>query len=118
MLQTIVDDTSKSTEEKVKIFEEQVNIYFQKDKVAKQKVIEEEKKQANLKEDDSKWTKEDIANLTKAIVRFPPGTSARWKTITDYIGGKTQKDVIKKAKELADKRGNETKSRQEATKNA
>ena len=37
-------------------------------------------------------------------MKFPPGTSARWKTIADYIGNISQKEVIKKAKELADKR--------------
>lgn len=40
------------------------------------KAQEEEKKQHVI--EDSNWSKEDIANLTKAIVKFPPGTSRRW----------------------------------------
>ena len=49
--------------------------------------------------------------LTRAIVKFPPGTNARWKTIADYIGHRSQKEVIKKAKELSEKRSEEVKNR-------
>ena len=56
------------------------------------KAAEEEKqsKQAASVE-DSKWSKEDIANLTKAIVKFPPGTSRRWGVIAEFIGMRNQK---------------------------
>lgn len=63
-----------------------------------------------MKEEDSNWTKDDIALLTKAVVKFPPGTNQRWKTIADYMGGRSQKDIIKKAKELAEKRADEVKN--------
>jgi len=42
--------------------------------------------------------------LTKAIVRFPPGTTDRWKTVADFIGTKTSKEVIAKAQEIAARR--------------
>ena len=64
------------------------------------KASEEEKKNQGTGE-DSNWSAEDIANLTKAIVKFPPGTGNRWKVITEDIGWKNQKMVIKKAQELA-----------------
>lgn len=62
---------------------------------------------------DGNWSKEDIAALTKAIVRFPPGTNARWKTIADFID-KPQKEVIKKAQELAKRREQELQEKQQA----
>lgn len=34
--------------------------------------MEEEKRKADVT--DGNWTKEEIALLTKAIVKFPPGT--------------------------------------------
>ena len=40
--------------------------------------------------------------LTKAIVKFPPGTSERWKVIADFCG-KDQKAAISKAKEMQQK---------------
>jgi len=55
-------------------------------------------KEANGTE-TKKWSAEDITKLTAAIVRFPPGTSERWKVIADFIG-KDQKATIKQAKDL------------------
>jgi hypothetical protein len=49
------------------------------------------------------WTKEEIALLTKGIVKFPPGTKERWATIALFCC-KPQKDCIKKAQEIAKKR--------------
>jgi hypothetical protein len=60
----------------------------------------EESKNVDLK--DKEWTQEEIALLTKAIVKFPPGTTNRWKTIAEDVG-KSQKDVISKAKQIAEK---------------
>lgn len=75
-------------------------------RAAAAKAAEEAKAKEVVVEDD-KWSKEDIQNLTKAIVRFPPGTSQRWKVIAEYCGVRNQKEVIKKAQELATKRQNE-----------
>ena len=69
------------------------------------KAEEEEKKKAEVV--DSNWTVEEVKLLTKAIIKFPPGTKQRWFVITDYIGNKTQKEVLKKAQELKNKRENE-----------
>lgn len=66
---------------------------------AQRAALAKEKEDQAKKEvvEDEKWTKEDIALLTKAIVRFPPGTSQRWKTIAEFCGYRNQKEVIKKA---------------------
>ena len=53
---------------------------------------------------EGEWSPEEVANLTKAIVRFPPGTGQRWKVITEFVGTRTQKQTIKKAKDMAEKR--------------
>lgn len=46
------------------------------------------------------WTSEETQNLTKGIVKFPAGTVNRWRVIADFVGSKSQKEVIAKAKEL------------------
>ena len=80
------------------------------------KAVEEEKKSKQAAVvTDSNWSKEDIANLTKAIVKFPPGTSRRWGVIAEYCGMRNQKEVIKKAQELATKRTNELEANRAAT---
>jgi len=38
---------------------------------------------------DGGWTPEEVAHLTKGIVRFPPGTTQRWKCIADFVGSRT-----------------------------
>lgn len=67
--------------------------------IAAARAAEEEKnKSAQINAvEDSNWTKEDIALLTKAIVKFPPGTGRRWQVITEFCGQRNQKEVIKKA---------------------
>ena len=71
------------------------------------KAAEEEKKNKVASVEDSNWSKEDIALLTKAIVKFPPGTGRRWAVIAEFCGQRNQKEVIKKAQELAARRQNE-----------
>ena len=98
------------SEDKIGMFKEIVDEMFNTEKEKREqeerkKAMEEEKKAADVT--DSNWSKEEIALLTKAIIKFPPGTKQRWYTITDYIGRKSQKEVIKKAQELKNKRENE-----------
>lgn len=38
---------------------------------------------------DENWTNEEVKLLTKGIVKYPPGTTQRWKVIADFIGTKT-----------------------------
>ena len=44
------------------------------EEIAAKRAQEEEKKTV-INVEDKDWSKEDIANLTKAIVKFPPGTA-------------------------------------------
>lgn len=55
-----------------------------------------------------------MAQLILAIKKFPPGTSNRWRVISDFVG-RNQKEVIAKAKEMQDKKQSdvETKRQQE-----
>jgi len=71
----------------------------------KEAAIAEEKKAEELKKSkEAQWSKDEIALLTKAIVRFPPGSTDRWKTVADFIGTKNSKEVIAKAQEIASRR--------------
>ena len=66
------------------------------EKVAAKQALEEAKAK-EVTVEDKNWSKEDIANLTKAMVKYPPGTSGRWKVIAEFCGVRNQKEVIKKA---------------------
>ena len=60
---------------------------------------DESKKKEEVKDN---WTSEELSLLSKAIVKYPGALPNRWKVITEHIGtGKTQKQVIAKAQELA-----------------
>jgi DnaJ homolog subfamily C member 2 len=57
-----------------------------------------ENKLANM----SKWSDEEIALLTKGILKYPAGIGGRWEKITDLIGGsKTIHEVTAMAKDLS-----------------
>eukprot|EP01127_Copromyxa_protea_P005311 TRINITY_DN15257_c0_g1_i1.p1 TRINITY_DN15257_c0_g1~~TRINITY_DN15257_c0_g1_i1.p1 ORF type:complete len:572 (-),score=174.04 TRINITY_DN15257_c0_g1_i1:108-1823(-) len=46
-------------------------------------------------EEEAVWTQEEIVLLTKAVVKFPGGTTERWEKISQFIGGKkTVKQII------------------------
>lgn len=50
----------------------------------------------------NKWTEEEIALLTKGIIKYPAGLGSRWVKIQEYIGGtKTIHEVTEMAKELS-----------------
>jgi hypothetical protein len=38
-----------------------------------------------------------VSRLAKAIVKFPGGIPNRWKLIAEFVGERTQKQVIAKA---------------------
>eukprot|EP01012_Entosiphon_sulcatum_P008265 TRINITY_DN1442_c0_g1_i1.p1 TRINITY_DN1442_c0_g1~~TRINITY_DN1442_c0_g1_i1.p1 ORF type:complete len:594 (-),score=201.55 TRINITY_DN1442_c0_g1_i1:77-1858(-) len=46
------------------------------------------------------WTEQELNDLTRAIVKWPGGTSNRWENIAQFIGTKTPDQVLKKTKEL------------------
>ena len=83
----------------------------QEDRLKKQMEKEKEEQKETLIE--SGWSKEEIALLTKGIVKFPPGTKDRWATIADFVATKSQKEVIKKAQEIAQKREKDAVERKE-----
>jgi len=57
-----------------------------------------ESKLANM----NKWTDEEIALLTKGILKYPAGIGGRWEKISDLIGGtKTIHEVTAMAKDLS-----------------
>ena len=57
-----------------------------------------EKKFANVK----KWTDEEVAILTKGMLKYPAGMGGRWEKIADLIGGsKTIHEVTAMAKDLS-----------------
>lgn len=61
----------------------------------------------------AKWSPEETARLNKGITKFPPGTVNRWLTIAEFIGSKSQKEVIHKAKEIAEKRNTDAEERRQ-----
>ncbi|KAF4660781.1 hypothetical protein FOZ61_003743 [Perkinsus olseni] len=64
-------------------------------------LIQEKLKGEEEEEDDSaEWSEEELAKLTKALTKYPGGTRDRWMKIREFLGTKTEKDIIAKADEL------------------
>lgn len=61
---------------------------------------EDEKKRLEESKKIYEWLPEELSRLNKGIIKFPPGTANRWKMISDFVGERTQKQVIAKAQEL------------------
>lgn len=71
-------------------------------KLRKQEAEAQAKKVEEIKK-ANEWSHEEIARLTKAIAKFAGGIPNRWKVITDFVGDRTQKEVITKAQEIAER---------------
>ncbi len=102
-------------------FKKFMDTYFLSEEERVKVQLQQEKEEAKEITVAGGWTKEELALLTKGIVKFPPGTGDRWATIADFIGSKSQKETIAKAKEIAEKRTrdqDERKEREEAEKEA
>ena len=52
--------------------------------------------------------------LSKGMTKFPGGLSNRWKLIAEFIGTRTVKEVVRKAKEAAEKKPEEEAAAQPA----
>ncbi|KAL8451717.1 hypothetical protein Emed_001879 [Eimeria media] len=66
--------------------------------------VQEERRRQELerkKAQEAAWKVNELSLLAKGLQRFPPGTSRRWQQIADFIGTKTQEQVVAKAKEMA-----------------
>jgi len=72
-----------------------------------------EKAKEEAVEEQGGWRPEEIALLTKGITRWPPGATQRWKTIAEYVGSRSQKEVIKKSQELVDRKNAEMEEKRE-----
>ncbi|KAK7399406.1 hypothetical protein VNO78_10588 [Psophocarpus tetragonolobus] len=67
-------------------------------------VVEEE-------EEEKEWSEEDVGALKKQMVKNPVGQPGRWEAIAAAFGGRHGvESVIKKAKELGEKRGDDSES--------
>eukprot|EP01105_Mastigella_eilhardi_P005791 TRINITY_DN17503_c0_g1_i1.p1 TRINITY_DN17503_c0_g1~~TRINITY_DN17503_c0_g1_i1.p1 ORF type:complete len:621 (+),score=221.12 TRINITY_DN17503_c0_g1_i1:1426-3288(+) len=44
------------------------------------------------------WTEEEYSLLTRAIKRFPVGTQNRWAVVAEFVGTKTEQEVIEKTR--------------------
>ena len=84
---------------------------------------EEELKMLKKQEDENmskkdivgkNWTQDEVKKLSKGLVKFPQGTNDRWKVIATFIGSKTVKEVISKAKEISEKQTKDVEARKQA----
>lgn len=90
VLQAIAAREDKDIAGKIELWKNHITEASQTDaersSAAAAQAAEEEKKNKVANVEDSNWSKEDIAMLTKAIVKFPPGTGNRWKVIAEFCG--------------------------------
>jgi DnaJ family protein C protein 2 len=62
---------------------------------------EDEKRRQEETKKIHEWSSEELSRLSKGIVKFPSGTTDRWKLIADFVGDRTQKQVMAKATEIS-----------------
>lgn len=68
-------------------------------------------KRATVVEEEKGWSEEDVEVLKKQMVKNPVGKPGRWEAIAAAFGGRHGVDsVIKKAKELGEKRVDDSES--------
>ena len=92
----------KATDNAQKVFEELIsNKGNQAEKEREQARKDDQAKREEEAKRINEWSAEEISKLTKAIVKFPGGIPNRWKVIADFVGDRTQKQVIAKAQELS-----------------
>eukprot|EP01120_Amphizonella_sp_Union-15-10_P015022 TRINITY_DN756_c0_g1_i2.p1 TRINITY_DN756_c0_g1~~TRINITY_DN756_c0_g1_i2.p1 ORF type:complete len:511 (+),score=167.07 TRINITY_DN756_c0_g1_i2:320-1852(+) len=90
-LKDVVEQEYEKFEQEKKKKEQE--LYDAASSKSKPKIVEDK--------EDASWTTEELALLTKAIVRFPGGVSGRWQQIQGYLGGsKTIKQIVAKVKKL------------------
>ncbi|KAL8238927.1 hypothetical protein R6Q59_015494 [Mikania micrantha] len=54
---------------------------------------------SSFEKKEKPWGKEEIELLRKGIVKYPKGTSRRWKVISEYIGtGRSVEEILKATK--------------------
>ncbi|KAL8427328.1 hypothetical protein Efla_002291 [Eimeria flavescens] len=70
---------------------------------AEMRRLQEEKRKQEFerkKAQEAAWKVDELSLLAKALQKFPPGTSRRWQQVADFVGTKSQEEVIVKAKEM------------------
>ena len=88
------------------------DLLMSEDERMKQKLIQE-KEEAKQVEANGGWTTDEQKLLNEGLKKYPVGTKERWLTISHFIGTKSQKEVIAKAKEIAERRDREAEERRE-----
>eukprot|EP00744_Colponema_vietnamica_P003915 GILI01005933.1.p1 GENE.GILI01005933.1~~GILI01005933.1.p1 ORF type:complete len:342 (+),score=155.94 GILI01005933.1:451-1476(+) len=69
--------------------------------VERRRQEDEAKKKAAKEASITEWTPDELSLLAKGLTKFPGGMGRRWHQISQFIGTKTQEEVIAKAKEMA-----------------
>ncbi|OIW00464.1 hypothetical protein TanjilG_05814 [Lupinus angustifolius] len=73
---------------------------------------------AAVVEEEKEWREEDVAILKKQLLKNPVGKPRRWEVIAEAFGGRHKAEsVIKKAKELSEKKVDDSDSYAEFLKN-
>lgn len=105
-----LQNTDADVTVKFKAFIEE--LLMSEDERLKQKLIRE-KEEAKQVEASGGWTNDESRLLNEGLKKYPVGTKERWLTISHFIGTKSQKEVIAKAKEIAERRDREAEERRE-----
>ncbi|EGG18990.1 myb domain-containing protein [Cavenderia fasciculata] len=85
--------------EKKSLFVEQVSFAKGHKTDREKRALDSKKSNNDVNEKEKVWTEEELAQLAKAIQKYPPGHSNRWEMVSGLIPTRTLKEVINKAKE-------------------
>lgn len=65
------------------------------------KEAETQAKKTQTTQQGVEWSKEQLSQLAKGVIKFPPGTQARWERIAKFLGNEfTELQVAAKAAEI------------------
>eukprot|EP01097_Dermamoeba_algensis_P008999 TRINITY_DN61_c0_g1_i1.p1 TRINITY_DN61_c0_g1~~TRINITY_DN61_c0_g1_i1.p1 ORF type:complete len:525 (+),score=197.58 TRINITY_DN61_c0_g1_i1:357-1931(+) len=95
LLEVVGKLENASAEEKNDIFRAEMEIIYKE----LQEKAERERLEKEQKEKDAIWSDDELSLLAKALVKYPGGSRNRWQLVSDYIGTKSMKEVIKKTQE-------------------
>lgn len=100
-----LDDAKRSNEQLASVSEKDALKTFEafladREKKQNQKSKTTKEPEQNGSGKGSEWTLDELSALSKATVKYPPGTRTRWECISEFVGSRSHEECVTKAKEL------------------
>jgi len=100
-LTAIVEALDQGIPESAKLFEDEVNAIRDEDEKKRIAALAASSPSitASPTAATKAWTDEELSLLARGIAKYPGGVPCRWQVIAEFVGSRSQKEVIAKSKE-------------------